>query len=178
RIGNLAVALVKTLTAEVAKADAEAARFVHWGAANQDLIDTAQVLELRAAIDALVADLNRAIEAFTTLAGRHRRTATVARTELQHALPMPFGLKLAGYAAALSRSRERLRRLRKEALVLQFGGAAGTLAALGEHGLDVSERVAALLDLPHPDAPWHSHRDRLAEVASAFAILAGTCGKI
>jgi 3-carboxy-cis,cis-muconate cycloisomerase len=91
---------------------------------------------------------------------------------------MPFGLKLAGYAAALARSRDRLRRLRKEALAVQFGGSAGTLAALGDKGLDVSERVAALLDLPHPDAPWHSHRDRLAEIASAFAILAGTCGKI
>ena len=97
---------------------------------------------------------------------------------MQHALPMPFGLKLAGYAAALARSRERLRRLRREALVLQFGGAVGTLAALNDRGLDVAERLAALLDLPLPEAPWHSHRDRLAEVASAFAILAGTCGKI
>ncbi len=103
---------------------------------------------------------------------------TMARTLLQQALPMPFGLKLAGYAAALARSRDRLRRLRKEALVLQFGGAAGTLAALGDKGLDVSERLAALLDLTVPDAPWHSHRDRLAEVAAALAILAGTCGKI
>ena len=91
---------------------------------------------------------------------------------------MPFGLKLAGYAAALARSRERLRRLRKEALVLQFGGAAGTLAALGEHGLEVAERLAALLDLPLPEAPWHSHRDRLAEVASRARDPAGTCGKI
>jgi 3-carboxy-cis,cis-muconate cycloisomerase len=91
---------------------------------------------------------------------------------------MPFGLKLAGYAAALARSRERLKRLRKEALVLQFGGAAGTLAALGDRGLDVTERLAALLDLPAPEAPWHTHRDRLAEVAGALAILCGTCGKI
>src|SRR5262249_45122845 len=75
-------------------------------------------------------------------------------------------------------SRERLVRLRREALVLQFGGAAGTLAALGENGLAVAERVAALLDLPLPDAPWHTHRDRLAEGAAAFAILARPCGKI
>ncbi len=136
------------------------------------------MLELRAVIDALVADLNRAIEGFTALAGRHRRTAAVGRTWMQHALPMPFGLKLAGYAAALARSRDRLRRLRREALVLQFGGAVGTLAALNDRGLDVAERLAALLDLPLPESPWHSHRDRLAEVASAFAILTGTCGKI
>jgi 3-carboxy-cis,cis-muconate cycloisomerase len=91
---------------------------------------------------------------------------------------MPFGLKLAGYAAALGRSRDRLKRLRKEALVLQFGGAAGTLAALGERGLDVTDRLAGLLELPAPEAPWHSHRDRLAEVAGAVAIMCGSCGKI
>jgi 3-carboxy-cis,cis-muconate cycloisomerase len=142
------------------------------------MIDTALVLELRAVIDALLVDLDRATKGFTVLVGRHRRNLGVARTLMQHALPMPFGLKLAGYAAALSRSRDRLRRLRKEALALQFGGAAGTLAALGEQGLNVSERLAALLDLPQPDAPWHSHRDRLAEIASTLAILAGTCGKI
>src|SRR6202165_4178020 len=141
-------------------------------------MDTALMLELRAGIDALLSDLNRAIEAFTALAGRQRRTASVARTAMRHALPMPFGLKVAGYAAALGRSRERLKRLRKDALVLQFGGSAGTLAALGDRGLDVTGRLAALLDLPAPEAPWHSHRDRLAEVASAFGILAGTCGKI
>jgi 3-carboxy-cis,cis-muconate cycloisomerase len=176
--GNIAIPLVKALTAEVAKADAEAARYVHWGASSYDVIDTALVLDLRDAIDALVADLTRAIDGFSALAGRHRRNAAVARTSLQHALPMPFGLKLSGYAAALARSRERLRRLRREALALQFGGTGGTLAELGERGLVVAERLAALLDLPLPDAPWHGHSDRLAEVASAIAILTGTCGKI
>ena len=151
---------------------------MHWGATDQDLIDTALVLDLRAAVDALMLDLNRAIDAFAALAGRHRRTAAVGRAFLQHALPLPFGLKLAGYAAALARSRERLRRLRREALVLQFGGTVGILAALNDKGLDVAERVAALLDLSLPEAPWHTHRDRLAEVAAAFTILTGTCGKI
>jgi 3-carboxy-cis,cis-muconate cycloisomerase len=176
--GNIAIPLINALTAEVAKADAAAAGWIHWGATSQDIIDTALVLELRAAIDVLIADLNRAIEGFTTLAGRHRRTPIVGRTWLQHALPMPLGLKLAGYAAALGRARERLRRLRREGLMLQFGGAVGTLAALNDKGLDVAERLAALLDLPLPEAPWHSHHDRLAEVASALAILTGTCGKI
>lgn len=176
--GNPAVALVEALTAEVARRNKTAADFVHWGANAQDVIDTAMVLELRTVIDTLFKDLDRATKAFTVLAGRHRRNMTVARTMMQHTLPMPFGLKVAGYAAALSRSRDRLRRLRKEALVLQFGGTAGTLAALGEKGLDVSERMAALLDIAHPDGPWHTHRDRFAEIASAFAILAGSCGKI
>ncbi len=102
----------------------------------------------------------------------------VARTWLQHALPMPFGLKLAEYAAALHRSKLRLQRLRGETLALQFGGAAGTLAALGDKGLPVAEKLAKELKLPLPDAPWHTHRDRIAEAASVFAIIAGTCGKI
>jgi 3-carboxy-cis,cis-muconate cycloisomerase len=102
----------------------------------------------------------------------------VARTWLQHALPMPFGLKLAEYAAALNRSRTRLQRLRREALALQFGGAAGTLAALGDQGWRVAEQLAKELALPLPEAPWHTHRDRIAEAASVLAILAGTCGKI
>src|SRR5262249_37532386 len=105
-------------------------------------------------------------------------TAVVGRTGLQQTLPMPFGLKVAGYAAALGRSRARLQRLRKEGLALQFGGAVGTLASLGENGLKVSERLAALLDLPLPEAPWHGHSDRVAEIAAALAILAGSCGKI
>lgn len=176
--GNLADPLVEALAAHVAQRNPRAAGYVHWGATAQDVIDTAMVLELRAVIDALFADLDRATKAFITLSGKHRRNMTMARTQLQQALPMPFGLKLAGYAAALARSRDRLRRLRKETLVLQFGGSAGTLAALDDKGLDVSERLAAQLDLPVPDGPWHTHRDRFAEVAAAFAILAGTCGKI
>ena len=178
RSGNLAIPLVQALTANVAKADAEAARYVHWGATSQDVIDTATMLTLRAAIDALRPDLDRAILGFAKLAERHRATAMVARTWLQHALPMPFGLKLAEYAAALHRSRIRVQRLRAEALALQFGGAAGTLAALGDNGWRVAEKLAQELELPLPDAPWHTHRDRIAEAASVLAILAGTCGKI
>jgi 3-carboxy-cis,cis-muconate cycloisomerase len=178
RSGNLAIPLVKALTAAVAKTDADAARYVHWGATSQDVIDTATMLTLRAAIDALLGDIDRAIAGFAGLARKHRDTAMVARTWLQHALPMPFGLKLAEYAAALHRSRARLKRLRAKSLALQFGGAAGTLAALGDKGILVAEKLATLLDLPLPDAPWHTHRDRIADAASVFAILAGTCGKI
>jgi 3-carboxy-cis,cis-muconate cycloisomerase len=176
--GDIAGTVVVALTKHVAANDPTAANFVHWGASSQDVIDSALMLDLRAAIDAMVGDLDLAIKGFTTLAGRHRRTLSVARVGMQHVSPMPLGLKLAGYAAALGRSRERLVRLRRETLALQFGGSAGTLAALGEQGLAVSERMAALLDLNLPDAPWHGHRDRLAEVAAGFGILAGTCGKI
>ena len=176
--GNLAIPLVKALTANVAKLDADAARYVHWGATSQDVIDTATMLMLRSGIDALLADVERAIGGFSGLARLHRTTAFVARTWLQHALPMPFGLKLAEYAAALARSRMRLRFLREKTLALQFGGAAGTLAALGDCGLAVAERLAQELQLPLPEAPWHTHRDRIADAASVFAIIAGSCGKI
>ena len=178
RSGNLAIPLVKALTAEIARSDTDAARFVHWGATSQDVIDTATMLGLRAGIDALLADIDRAIAGFARQAALHRNTAIVARTWLQHALPMPFGLKLAEYAAALHRSRGRLLHLKKHALALQFGGAAGTLAALGDQGLKVAEKLSEILGLPLPEAPWHSHRDRIAEAASVLAILAGTCGKI
>ena len=178
RAGNLAIPLVKALTTAVAKADADAARYVHWGATSQDVIDTATMMTLRAAIEALLADLDRTIAGFANLARRHRDTPMVARTWLQHALPMPFGLKLAEYAAALHRSRGRFLRLRGDGLALQFGGAAGTLAALGDKGLLVAERLSQQLKLPLPDAPWHGHRDRVAEAASVVAIAAGSCGKI
>jgi 3-carboxy-cis,cis-muconate cycloisomerase len=178
RSGNLAIPLVKALTAGVARMDADVARYVHWGATSQDVIDTAAMLGLRAAIDALLGDIDRAVAGFARLAQMHRNTAVVARTWLQHALPMPFGLKLAEYAAALHRSRKRLQRLKSETLALQFGGAAGTLAALGDKGLLVAENIAQELKLPLPDAPWHTHRDRIAEAASVLAIVAGTCGKI
>ena len=178
RSGNLAIPLVRALTAEVARSNPEAARYVHWGATSQDVIDTAAMLTLRAGIDALAADLDRATRAFAALAQKHRNTAVVARTWLQHALPMPFGLKLAEYAAALHRSRLRLTRLSQDTLALQFGGAAGTLAALGDKGLAVAERLAKELKLPLPEAPWHCHRDRIAEAASVLAIVSGTCGKI
>src|SRR5580704_7391695 len=178
RSGNLAIPLVKALTTEVARTDKDAARYVHWGATSQDVIDTAAMLTLRAGIDALLSDIDRVIAGFARLAQQHRKTAVVARTWLQHALPMPFGLKLAEYAAALHRSRGRLLHLKRHALALQFGGAAGTLAALGDQGWKVAEKLSEVLRLPLPEAPWHSHRDRIAEAASVLAIVAGTCGKI
>jgi 3-carboxy-cis,cis-muconate cycloisomerase len=176
--GNVVIPLVRALTAEVAKADPAAAGYVHWGATSQDIIDTALVLELRAGLDLLLVDLQAASFGFVALAERYRATPVAGRTWLQHAVPIPLGLKFAGYAGALGRAQIRLAALRSHALVLQFGGAAGTLAALGDAGLAVSERLGAELGLAVPEAPWHAHRDRLAEVAGSLAILAGSCGKI
>lgn len=176
--GNPAIPLVKALTAQVQARDAEAARYVHWGATSQDAIDTGLVLQLRAALDVMAGDLDRLMAACAQLAETHQKTPMAGRTWLQQALPITFGLKAAGWLDALLRHRVRLRDLRSRVLVLQFGGAAGTLAALGDKGQAVSEALAAELRLQLPSAPWHAHRDRLAELAAAFGLLTGTLGKI
>jgi len=176
--GNLAIPLVKELTARVAQSDAQAAGFVHWGATSQDVIDTGLVLQLRAACDLIENDVEALASAIARLARTHARTPLAARTLLQHALPSTFGLKLAGWLDALERDRARLRAARGRILVLQFGGAAGTLAALGEHGLGVAAALARELGLASPALPWHTHRDRLAEAAATLGLLAGTLGKI
>lgn len=176
--GNLAIPLVKALTETVRQRDADAAGYVHWGATSQDILDTGLVLQLREAVALLDADVARATAGFATLAEKHRTTIAAGRTLMQQALPLPFGLAAAGCAAALARARERLRRAATEAIVLQFGGAVGTLAALGANGLRVTELLGRELNLLVPDAPWHTHRDRLAGLAAAVAILVGTCGKV
>ncbi len=176
--GNVAIPLVKALTAAVARRDKEAARFVHWGATSQDIIDTATVLALRKASSLLERDLARAGRGFLALAKKHRGTVMAGRTWLQQALPTTFGLKAAEYAAALARARVRMLAAVEEASVLQFGGASGTLAALGGKGGAIAKALGKSLDLAVPPAPWHAHGDRIANAASAIAIAIGECGKI
>ena len=178
RAGNLAIPLVKRLTARVAEQDREAARFVHWGATSQDAIDTGLVLQLRSALDAIEGELTRLADALAALATAHKRTMLVGRTWLQHALPITFGLKAAGWLDAVERHRQRLRALRPRLFVLQFGGAAGTLAALGERGLAVAASLAGELELGLPDLPWHTARDRFAELGAMLGLITGTLGKI
>ena len=176
--GNLAIPMVQQLTTLVAEDDASAAGFVHWGATSQDAIDTGFVLQLRAALDALQPELRRLCSELATLAERHRATPIAGRTWLQQALPTSFGVIVAGWLDPLLRHAERLQRLRERALVLQFGGAVGTLAALGEKGAVVAAALSGELALPLPSIPWHSHRDRVAEVATTLGLLTGTLGKI
>jgi len=176
--GNLAIPLVKQLTAAVARRDAQAARYVHWGATSQDVIDTGAVLQLRDALACIDAQLHAAAVACAALARIHRDTLMVGRTWLQHALPITFGLKAAGWLDALRRDRERLARAAAQAAVLQFGGAAGTLASLGERAADVAAALAHELDLELPALPWHTQPDRLAEAGAAMGIATGTLGKI
>ena len=176
--GNLAIPFVKQLTAAVAARDAEAARFVHWGATSQDIIDTALVLQLGAALPMLEADLLALGHACAALATAHRDTPMAGRTWLQHALPTTFGLKAAGWLDALRRDLARLDAARRHAGALQFGGAAGTLASLGAAAPAVARELARELQLDLPALPWHAHRDRPVEVATALGMLVGTLGKM
>ncbi|WP_372392194.1 3-carboxy-cis,cis-muconate cycloisomerase [Xanthomonas sp. NCPPB 3582] len=176
--GNPAIPLVKALTARVSAHDADAARWVHWGATSQDVIDTGTVLQLRAALELLLPRLQQLCAELAELAARERDTGLPGRTLLQQAVPVTFGLKAAGWLDALQRAHRRLQALRADALVLQFGGAAGTLASLQARGLDVAQALATTLALPLPAVPWHAARDRIVEVGCAFGLLAGTLGKL
>ncbi len=176
--GNSAIPLVKALTALVAATDTQAARHVHWGATSQDAMDTGLVLQIRSALNAIDADLERLSVALARLARTHASTALAGRTWLQQGPPVTLGLKVAGFLSAIERHRERLAELRSRVLTLQFGGAVGTLAALGEHGLDVATALGAELNLTVPDVPWHTQRDRIAEVATTLGLLVGTLGKL
>ena len=176
--GNLAIPLVAALTRTVAAADPVARGYVHWGATSQDVIDTALVLQLRDALALIDADVERLAAALAVQARRHATTVLVGRTWLQHAIPVTLGVKLAGFVSALDRHRMRLSEARIRALVLQFGGAVGTLASLGDHGIAVSEALAVRLALPLPDLPWHTQRDRVCEIATVLGLLAATLGKL
>jgi 3-carboxy-cis,cis-muconate cycloisomerase len=176
--GNIAIPLVQMLTELVAKQDPEAARYVHWGATSQDATDTATILQLRRAFELLDHDLRHLTDTLASLAETHRATLLPARTWMQQALPTTFGFIAAGWLDALLRHRQRLAEIRPRVLTLQFGGAVGTLAALAEKGPEVAKLLADDLFLTLPLLPWHSHRDRIAEVATTLGLLTGTLGKI
>ena len=176
--GNLAIPLVKQLTAVVASKDADAARYVHWGATSQDVIDTGRVLQLREAIDLITVDLSELADILASLAHQHATTLVMGRTWMQHAQPTTLGLKIAGWLDAIMRHQDRLHAVRAHVCVLQFGGATGTLASLGDRGLSVATALAKDLSLVLPDLPWHTHRDRMAELATTWGLLTGTLGKI
>ncbi|HKW19007.1 MAG TPA: 3-carboxy-cis,cis-muconate cycloisomerase [Terriglobales bacterium] len=178
RSGTLVVPFSKALTELVSKKDPDAAGYVHWGTTSQDVSDTALVLLLKRAMQVIVQDLKQAESSLRELSEQHRKTVMIGRTLMQPATPITFGLKAAGWFGAVHRSRIRLQRACEEALVLQLGGAAGTLAALGNEGPAVAQAFSDELDLPLPDAPWHTHRDCLAALICACGVLVGSLGKI
>ncbi len=178
RAGNAAIPLVRHFTAHVAAIDADAARYVHLGATSQDVLDTALVLQLRGALPRLLDLVERAAAAAARHAREHRHTPMPGRTWLQQATPTTFGLKAAGWLDALLRTRAAVVESAAAAFVLQFGGASGTLAALGEAAPAATRALSERLNLPAPDMPWHAHRDRIVRFACSIGVLAGSLGKI
>ena len=178
RAGTPAIPLVNTLKEKVRAHDPAAAGFVHWGATSQDVIDTALVLLLAKCRALLAADHERLQRGLRSLSDQHAGTVMLGRTLLQPAPPITFGLKAAGWHAALRRGWWRVDSRFTESQYLQFGGASGTLAALGERGIAVSESLAEELGLKCPDAPWHAYPDRLAALLAALSIYTASLGKV
>jgi 3-carboxy-cis,cis-muconate cycloisomerase len=170
--GNVAIPLVKALTAKV---NEKARGYVHWGATSQDVIDTA--FALRAMPD-IEGELSAAMDALVALIREHRSTVMPGRTLMQQALPITLAFKAAVWLSALTGAAARLRHAKAEALTLQFGGAAGTLAALGEDGAKVKAALARELDLKEAPITWHTERGRIFDMAAALAALCGACTKI
>lgn len=156
----------------------EAARAIHWGATSQDIIDTALILVLRETVAQFETVLDRVISALAGLTREHAETVMLARTRMQQAAPTTFGLKVAGWRGPLIRNRERLAQLKPRLLVAQLGGAAGTLAPLGDKATDVREAFARELGLGLTSGPWHTQRDNLGEFANWLTLMTGALGKI
>ena len=167
--------LVRELAEAVGGADAA---YVHRGATSQDIMDSAAMLVARRALRIALARLDAAAARCAELARVHRSTPMAARTLLQQAVPTTFGLKCAGWLVALLDARASLRRIDRDRLAAQLGGAGGTLAALGEHGPEVERRFARELGLAEPVLPWHADRQRVAELGAALATAAGAAAKI
>ena len=173
--GTPAIPLVRMLTASI---ESEAKKYVHWGATSQDAIDTAMMLQMREGLVLLLEELLGICSACAKLTEQHRNTLMVGRTLLQQALPITFGLKAARWLALTVRQVHALRKCQKRSLAVQLGGAAGTLAAFGDNGLQVLHLIAEELSLPEPDLPWHAERDRIAEIATTLGVVAGAMAKI
>jgi len=163
---------------QIAAQCGEAGKFVHWGATTQDIMDTATVLQVRAGLDLVHADLEGVRSALAVLTRKHRDTPMAGRTHLQQALPITFGHKTAIWLSMLDRHAERLAQLRPRVERVQFGGAAGTLASLGGKGIEVRQLLAAELGLADPEITWHVARDGLAETVQFLGLVTGSLGKI
>jgi 3-carboxy-cis,cis-muconate cycloisomerase len=150
----------------------------HWGATTQDITDTATILQIREALDIVEKELNGISDALAKLAKKYRDTPMAGRSNLQQAVPITFGYKMATLLGAFERHKQRLKELRPRVLVAEFGGAAGTLSSLGKDGLKVQAGLCKELKLGQPDISWHTVRDRIAEVGCFLGLITGTCGKI
>jgi 3-carboxy-cis,cis-muconate cycloisomerase len=152
--------------------------FVHWGATTQDITDTATVLQIREALALVDGELEAIAHALARLAREHRLTPMIGRSNLQQAIPVTFGYKMAGLLSAILRHRERLAQLRERVLVGEFAGAAGTLASLDEGGMETQAALCDELGLKQPVIAWHTVRDNIAEVGALLGLIGGTLGKL
>lgn len=175
-VGYPILSLVRQLSAMCG----EAGSYVHWGATTQDIMDTATMLQCKQAVAIIEGQLNEVRTALRGLAEQHAGTVTAGRTHLQHALPVTFGFRAAVWLSALNRHADRLSEAKARALMVEFGGAAGTLASLGngDAGLTVRANYAAELGLQDPKITWHVARDGLVELVSLLAAIGGSLGKI
>ena len=173
-VGYPVVGLVSGLS----KAAGEAGGWTHWGATTQDIMDTATVLQVRTGLDLIETELRAILTALVGQANTHRNTVMAGRTHLQQALPVTFGLKCAIWAMPFLSHLDRLKQLRARVQMVEFAGAAGTLASLGDQGIAIMEALAAELGLSAPLAPWHVCRDALAEAVSLLGLISGTLAKI
>jgi len=173
--GNPVVPLVRYLRELVGEPYAAS---VHRGATSQDILDTALMVVAGNAADAIAGDLSAATAACRRLSSEHRDTPMVGRTLLQQAVPTTFGLKVAGWMTGLDEAAELLGRVRRDRLAVQLGGAAGTLASFGSQGPEVVAALADELGLAEPVGPWHTQRNRIAEIASALGVVAGSVAKV
>jgi 3-carboxy-cis,cis-muconate cycloisomerase len=175
RIGYPVLPVVQQLVSQCRNGLGE---WCHWGATTQDVTDTATVLQVRDALQVVEQDVLAICRTLGDLARRHRDTPMAGRSNLQQAVPITFGYKMAVLLAGFERHLQRLRELRPRVLVGEFGGAAGNLASLGRDGLAVQATLCAELGLAQPDIAWHTMRDRIAEVGCFLGLLTGTLGKI
>jgi 3-carboxy-cis,cis-muconate cycloisomerase len=176
--GNSAIPIISELTKLVASESPAAGSHVHFGATSQDAMDTGLVLQIRQGLNLMETEAKQLCTALARIAAEHKETVIAGRTWLQHGAPTTFGLKAAGWLCAVTRHVERLRELRPRALVVQFGGAVGTLAAIGDRAERTASLLAEELGLGLAELPWHSQRDRLVEVSAALGLFVGSLGKM
>jgi 3-carboxy-cis,cis-muconate cycloisomerase len=166
------------LVHQLSAAAGEAGRFVHWGATTQDIMDTGNVLQIRAALSIIERDLKEISNVLADMARKYRDTPMAGRTHLQQALPVTFGYKAAVWLSSIDRHIERIEQARPRVLVGEFSGAAGTLASIGEGGLEMQKLFCEELGLNQPSITWHVARDGIAEAVTLLGLITGTLGKI
>ena len=176
--GNIAIPFVKQFTSIVKAQNSDAARFVHWGATSQDILDTACILQCRAALQEVESLIQQCYRCTLTQAEQYRSQVMIGRTWLQQGLPITFGHKLVRWAAVFQRDLTRIEAMKARVLTAQLGGAVGSLASLQGQGSAVVQAYAAQLQLSVPSCTWHGERDRIVEIASVLAMVTGSLGKM